>query len=82
MFTVNEGLLDAITSVNQMRLLYNNYELDTLVNEYVTPLEKKEENDFVDGLMTSPLIRHAMTFLKDKGSNAKLCCEPVLFINS
>ena len=47
--------LDANPSIEKMRQLYNNYEQDTMVNEFVTPLEKKEENDFVDILMTSPV---------------------------
>ena len=59
--------LDANPSIEKMRQLYNNYEQDTMVNEFVTPLEKKEENDFVDILMTSPVIRFAMQFLQQKG---------------
>lgn len=50
-----------------MRLLFNNYELDTLVNEYVTPNEKKEENDFLDAVLATSVMRYAMTFLQQKG---------------
>lgn len=51
-----------------MRVLYNNYEIDSMVNEYVTPMERNEENDFVDTLMATPLMRQAMLFLKEKGN--------------
>nr|AAL68194.1 GH10845p [Drosophila melanogaster] len=50
-----------------MRLLFNNYEHDTHVNEHVTPNERKEENDFLDAVMATPVMRQAMLFLQQKG---------------
>ncbi|KAJ6636228.1 Endoribonuclease [Pseudolycoriella hygida] len=67
LLTVNETDLESINSIKLIRKLYNNYELDTMTNEYVTPLEKKEENDFVDAIMATSVMRHAMTFLQQKG---------------
>ncbi|XP_055388361.1 endoribonuclease CG2145-like, partial [Condylostylus longicornis] len=68
-----ESLLDvkdqALQSptIAKMRLLYNNYEVDTSINEYVTPIEHKEENDFVDAIMATSVMRAAMQFLQTKG---------------
>uniref|UniRef100_T1PE22 Endoribonuclease XendoU n=1 Tax=Musca domestica TaxID=7370 RepID=T1PE22_MUSDO len=53
--------------VAKMRLLFNNYEQDTLTNEHVTPNERKEENDFVDAVMATSVMRQAMLFLQNKG---------------
>ncbi|TMW54150.1 hypothetical protein DOY81_000734 [Sarcophaga bullata] len=50
-----------------MHVLFNNYEEDTLVNEHVTPMERKEENDFVDAVMATNVMRQAMLFLQNKG---------------
>lgn len=50
-----------------MRSLFNNYELDSAVNEYVSPIERQEENDFVDELLKTPVMKAAMKFLQDKG---------------
>jgi poly(U)-specific endoribonuclease len=49
-----------------MRLLFNNYEVDSSVNEYVTPNEHKEENDFLDEVMKTSVMRAAMQFLQEK----------------
>lgn len=67
LITVSETDLDSVSSVKLMRKLYNNYELDTMTNEFVTPLEKREENDLVDAIMGTPVMRHAMAFLQQKG---------------
>ncbi|KAG4080342.1 hypothetical protein HA402_010834 [Bradysia odoriphaga] len=67
LITVSETDLDSVSSVKLMRKLFNNYELDTMTNEFVTPLEKREENDLVDTIMGTPVMRHAMAFLQQKG---------------
>lgn len=67
LITVSETDLESVSSVKLMRKLYNNYELDTMTNEFVTPLEKREENDLVDTIMATPVMRHAMAFLQEKG---------------
>ncbi|XP_058448210.1 endoribonuclease CG2145-like [Malaya genurostris] len=65
--SVDERQVYAIPTIEKMRALFNNYELDTMVNEYVTPMEKKEENDFVDALLATNVMRSAMLFLQKKG---------------
>lgn len=49
-----------------MKLMFNNYEQDTSINEYVTPIERKEENDFIDAVLQTPVMRHTMNFLQQK----------------
>ncbi|KOB52352.1 Poly(U)-specific endoribonuclease-like protein, partial [Operophtera brumata] len=56
-----------IPTIQKFVPLLDNYERDTLVNEYVTPLERNEENDFMDAIMSTSVIRHLMNFLKAKG---------------
>lgn len=50
-----------------MRALFNNYELDAAINEYVSPNEREEENEFIDELLKTPVMKTAMKFLQDKG---------------
>ncbi|EDW62295.1 endoribonuclease CG2145 [Drosophila virilis] len=55
------------STIAKMRLLFNNYEQDTLVNEHVTANERKEENEFLDAVMATSVMRQAMLFLQQKG---------------
>ncbi|KAL9872041.1 endoribonuclease Arlr [Glossina fuscipes fuscipes] len=63
---IDAKAFDAPT-IAAMRTLFNNYEMDTMVNEHVTPNERKEENDFVDAVMSTNVMRQAMLFLQNKG---------------
>ncbi|XP_072942616.1 uncharacterized protein [Epargyreus clarus] len=56
-----------IPTIQKFLPLLDNYERDTLVNEYVTPQERNEENAFMDAIMATTVMRHLMNFLKDKG---------------
>lgn len=40
-----------------MTLLFNNYERDTMVNEYVSPVERKEEDEFLDVILATPVMK-------------------------
>uniref|UniRef100_U5EP18 Putative polyu-specific endoribonuclease n=1 Tax=Corethrella appendiculata TaxID=1370023 RepID=U5EP18_9DIPT len=64
---LNENELSKFDIIEKMRLLYNNYEQDTLVHEYVTPIEKKEENELIDALLATSVMRQVMIFLQRKG---------------
>lgn len=46
-----------MNTVEKMKLMFNNYEQDTSINEYVTPIERKEENDFIDAVLLTPVMR-------------------------
>lgn len=67
LLSIDEREVYAMPTIEKMRALFNNYEVDTMVNEYVTPMEKKEENDFVDALLATSVMRSAMLFLQKKG---------------
>lgn len=36
------------------------------MNEYVTPIERIEENDFIEAVTATSVMRHAMNFLQQK----------------
>lgn len=67
LLTVNETMLDDIPTIYKMRALFNNYELDSSINEYVSPIERQEENEFIDELLKTSVMKTAMKFLQDKG---------------
>ena len=66
LLTVDESKLFAVSTVEKMRALYNNYEIDTSVNEHSTALEKNEENDFVDEMLKTNVMRTLMQYLQTK----------------
>ncbi|XP_055642561.1 endoribonuclease CG2145 [Toxorhynchites rutilus septentrionalis] len=67
LLTIDEQQVFSYPTIEKMRPLFNNYEIDTMVNEHVTAMEKKEENDFVDALLATNVMRTAMLFLQKKG---------------
>lgn len=67
MLTLDESVLSATPTLIKLRALFDNYEMDTTVNEYVTPLERQEENDFLDAILATTVMKTAMRFLQSKG---------------
>ncbi|CRK90130.1 CLUMA_CG003847, isoform A [Clunio marinus] len=59
--------LYTLNTVEKMKMMFNNYEQDTSINEYVSPNERKEEDEFIDAVLGTPVMRHAMNFLTQKG---------------
>lgn len=51
--------LDSVTTVEKMKAMFNNYEQDTAINEYVSPLERKEEDEFLEAVLATPVMRFA-----------------------
>ena len=49
--------LFTLPTVEKMKAMYNNYEQDAAINEYVSPIEKKEEDEFVDAVLATPVMR-------------------------
>lgn len=41
-----------------MTALFNNYENDATINEYVSPIERKEEDEFLDAILSTPVMRY------------------------
>ncbi|CAG4978465.1 unnamed protein product [Parnassius apollo] len=56
-----------IPTIQKFVPLLDNYERDTMINEYVTAQERIEENAFMDAIMSTTVIRHLMNFFKEKG---------------
>lgn len=56
MLKIDEKLFN-VNTVEKMKMLYNNYEQDTAINEYVSPNEKKEEDEFLDAVLATPVMR-------------------------
>lgn len=55
--------LYSMSTIEKMKLMFNNYEQDTSINEYVTPIERKEENDFIDAVLQTPVMRFLSQFI-------------------
>lgn len=66
---MDESILDATETLSKMRALFDNYEMNAAVNEHVSPIERKEENDFLNAILATPVMRTAMKFLQDKGNS-------------
>ncbi|PSN50777.1 Poly(U)-specific endoribonuclease [Blattella germanica] len=56
-----------IPTISKLRHLYDNYIHDAAVNEHVTAAERAEENNFLDAVMTTSVMKYTMHFLADKG---------------
>lgn len=69
---MDETILDATETLTKMRALFDNYEMDAAVNEHVSPIERKEENEFVNAVLATSVMRLAMKFLQEKGNSS---CE-------
>lgn len=64
---VNESAVFQSPTIKKLRVLYNNYELDSSVNEYVTAIERTEETEFIDAVLATPVMRYTMQLLQQKG---------------
>lgn len=49
--------LFTVNTVEKMQVMYNNYEQDTTINEYVSPNERKEEDEFLEAVLATPVMR-------------------------
>lgn len=63
---VDETQLYQVATVEKMKALFNNYELDTTVNEHSSAQEKNEENDFIDELLKTNVMRTLMQYLQTR----------------
>lgn len=56
MLKIDEKLF-TLNTVEKMKLMFNNYEQDTAINEYVSPAERKEEDEFLEAVQATPVMR-------------------------
>lgn len=64
---MNNSTLSRVPTIAKLRALFNNYELDTMVDETVTPTERQEEDEFLEKVLDTAVMRTAMDYLKEKG---------------
>lgn len=67
LLTVSNSTLSGVSTIVSMRALFDNYEADTMINENVTPQELREEDEFLDKILDTAVMKIAMTYLQQKG---------------
>lgn len=67
LLSVNNSTLSGIPTIVKLRTLFDNYELDTMTVENVTSAERQEEDEFLDKVLDTAVMKIAMTFLQQKG---------------
>lgn len=66
LFTVNPAAYEILT-IQRLRSIFDNYQLDTHANEYISPAQRQEESLLVDTFLSTNVMSAAMRFLADKG---------------
>lgn len=69
---MDETIFDKVPTIKKMRLLYDNYVMDSYEKETVTSEERTEENDFLNEILDTAVMRAAMKFLQQKGQYPRL----------
>lgn len=67
LLNVDESIVYKIPTIQKLRALFDNYELDSSVSENVTPGERNEENEFLNAVLDTQVMKTAMEFLHKKG---------------
>lgn len=67
--SVNESVVFKVPTIQKLRALYDNYELDASTRENVTPDERIEEKEFLDAVLDTKVMKTAMEYLHHKGRN-------------
>ena len=56
-----------IPTIQKVLSIYDNYQLDTRNNEYISPAQRQEESLLIDTFLSTNVMSYAMRFLADKG---------------
>ncbi|XP_032684675.1 poly(U)-specific endoribonuclease homolog isoform X2 [Odontomachus brunneus] len=56
-----------IPTIQRVLSIFDNYQLDTHTNEYISPAQRQEESLLVDTFLSTNVMAAAMRFLADKG---------------
>ncbi|CAL1677446.1 unnamed protein product [Lasius platythorax] len=56
-----------IPTIQRVLSIFDNYQLDTLTNEYINPAQRQEESLLLDTFLSTNVMSTAMRFLADKG---------------
>lgn len=66
LLTVNPQAFQ-ISTIQRVLSIFDNYQLDTHTNEYISPAQREEESLLVDTFLSTNVMSTAMRFLADKG---------------
>jgi len=66
LLTVNPEAFQ-IPTIQKVFSIFDNYQLDTHTNEYISPTQRQEESLLVDTFLNTNVMSAAMRFLADKG---------------
>lgn len=58
-----------VPTIKKLRALFDNYVLDASDSEHVTPNELQENDDFINAVLDTRVMKTAMNFLNRKGLN-------------
>lgn len=64
---IDESIVYKVPTIEKLRALFDNYELDTSRSENVTPNELQENADFINAVLDTRVMQTAMKFLHRKG---------------
>lgn len=67
LLSVSNATLSGIPTIVKLRALFDNYELDTMTVETTTQTERQEEDEFLDKVLDTAVMKAAMTYLQQKG---------------
>lgn len=55
-----------VTTINKLRALFDNYEMDALLNEKEDAVELKEQDAFISAVLNTNVMKTLMQFLVKK----------------
>lgn len=64
---MDESIVYRVPTIEKLRALFDNYELDASHSENVTSNERQENDDFINAVLDSKVMQTAMEFLNKKG---------------
>lgn len=65
---IDESIIHKVPTIRKLRALFDNYEVDASDSENVTPNELQENDDFINAVLDTQVMKTAMKFLNRKGS--------------
>lgn len=66
LLTVSEDVMKNVTTINKLRALFDNYEMDALLNEKEDAVELKEQDAFISAVLNTNVMKTLMQFLVKK----------------
>lgn len=66
LLTINEAALTKSATVKKLRALFDNYEPDARIAEKETAAEIKEQDAFIEALLSTNVMKKLMEFLVKK----------------